>query len=141
MSFSQQHGPSTVVGHILCLALFIYCYLRSLCYFYRDPLCRLSYMLNKFRKQWMQDSWLLCFFFVKKQNQEKGDMCFIQISVAFRELATRYKEHLRRVTRLQKNADIDLNHYKHFDRLEQLREMVRLRISLSASSNSSQSSG
>ncbi|XP_060565697.1 leucine-rich repeat-containing protein 74B-like [Ruditapes philippinarum] len=50
--------------------------------------------------------------------------------VDFMELMTKYKEHVRRVTKLQREADVDLKHYKHFDKLEQLREMVRLRLSL-----------
>jgi len=45
---------------------------------------------------------------------------------------------MRRVARLQRDADVDLKHYKHFDRLEKLRETVRLRLALSGASTSQQ---
>ncbi|XP_053399165.1 leucine-rich repeat-containing protein 74B-like isoform X2 [Mercenaria mercenaria] len=57
--------------------------------------------------------------------------------VDFMELMTKYKEHVRRVTKLQREADVDLKHYKHFDKLEQLREMVRLRLSLTPAAGQS----
>lgn len=61
----------------------------------------------------------------------------LSLALLFSELVTRYKEHMRRVTRLQRDADVDLKHYKHFDRLEQLREMVRLRLSLATGTSTS----
>lgn len=58
-------------------------------------------------------------------------------SFFFRELTIRYKEHVRRIAKLRKEADTDFKHYKHFDRLEQLRETVRIRIAMSSPSPSS----
>ncbi|WAQ99763.1 LR74A-like protein, partial [Mya arenaria] len=55
--------------------------------------------------------------------------------VDFSELQTRYKEHIRRIARLHRDADVDLKNYKNFDRLEQLREMVRVRLSFSTGLN------
>lgn len=52
---------------------------------------------------------------------------------------TKYKEHVRRVTKLQREADVDLKHYKHFAKLEQLREMVKLRLSLTQGAGQSTS--
>ncbi|KAL4230315.1 Leucine-rich repeat-containing protein 74A [Mactra antiquata] len=51
--------------------------------------------------------------------------------VDYTELMTKYKEHIRRVTKLQRDADIDFNNYRDYDKFDQLREMVRLRMRLS----------
>lgn len=59
----------------------------------------------------------------------------IMFHFVFSELQTRYKEHVRRITRLQRDADVDIKNYKNYDRLEQLREMVRVRLSFSTSIN------
>lgn len=48
----------------------------------------------------------------------------------YRELSVRHKEHMRKVTKLRLQADLGPNHYKGYDKLEQLREAVRLKISL-----------
>ena len=48
---------------------------------------------------------------------------------------------MRRVAKLRKEADTDLKHYKHFDRLEQLREAVRTRIAVSSPSSSTSQMG
>lgn len=48
----------------------------------------------------------------------------------YRELSARHKEHMRKVTKLRLQADLGPNHYKGYDKLEQLREAVRLKISL-----------
>lgn len=50
--------------------------------------------------------------------------------VDYEELSARHKEHMRKVTKLRLQADLGPNHYKGYDKLEQLREAVRLKISL-----------
>lgn len=49
----------------------------------------------------------------------------------FRELSTRHKEYMRKITKLRLQADLGPSYYKGYDKLEQLREAVRLKISLS----------
>ncbi|XP_061188206.1 leucine-rich repeat-containing protein 74B-like [Saccostrea echinata] len=51
-------------------------------------------------------------------------------SVDYEELSARHKEYMRKVTRLRLQADLGPSHYKGYDKLEQLREAVRLKISL-----------
>ena len=48
-----------------------------------------------------------------------------------RELSLRHKEYMRRITKLRMKADEGPTQYKGYDKLQQLREAVRLKISLS----------
>ncbi|XP_048778553.2 leucine-rich repeat-containing protein 74B-like [Ostrea edulis] len=52
-------------------------------------------------------------------------------SVDYEELSTRHKEYMRKITKLRLQADLGPSYYKGYDKLEQLREAVRLKISLS----------
>ena len=58
----------------------------------------------------------------------------------YRELSARHKEHTRRMTKLRLQADLGPSHYKGFDKLEQLREAVRLKISLNMTRQKTESS-
>ncbi|OWF46621.1 leucine-rich repeat-containing protein 74B-like [Mizuhopecten yessoensis] len=51
--------------------------------------------------------------------------------ITFEELAVKHKEYVRRAMRLRVQADESLSHYKNFDKLEQIREAVKLKIALS----------
>ncbi|KAK3099994.1 hypothetical protein FSP39_013199 [Pinctada imbricata] len=50
--------------------------------------------------------------------------------VDYEELSIRHKEYIRKITRLRVQADEGPSHYKGYDKLQQLREAVRLKISL-----------
>ena len=55
------------------------------------------------------------------------------LTIVFRELVIKHKEYLRRVTKLKMQANQGAKFYKGYDKLEQLREAVRLKIALNMS--------
>ncbi|KAL3878506.1 hypothetical protein ACJMK2_030848 [Sinanodonta woodiana] len=56
--------------------------------------------------------------------------------VDFEELLAKHKEHVRRIAKVKKEAGSSIRHSKSFERLEQLREAVRVRIATSSASSS-----
>ena len=55
---------------------------------------------------------------------------FTSFFLLFRELTIKHKEYLRRVTKLKMQANEGAKFYKGYDKLEQLREAIRLKIAL-----------